>query len=158
MSEIFLTINGSRSRVDVDDDTPLLWILRDNLTLPGTKYGCGIGVCGACTVLENGNAVRSCQIPAAVANNRSFTTIEGLSTDANHPCQRAWLEENVAQCGFCQPGMILTACALLRAKKNPTDTDIEAALGQNICRCGTYPRIKKAVHRAATLMQGGANK
>jgi aerobic-type carbon monoxide dehydrogenase small subunit (CoxS/CutS family) len=156
VSEFFLTINGSRRKVDVDDDTPLLWILRDNLTLPGTKYGCGIGVCGACTVLEAGKAVRSCQIPAAEAKNRSFTTIEGLSPDANHPCQRAWLEENVAQCGFCQPGMILTACALLRAKKSPTDADIEAALGENVCRCGTYPRIKKAVHRAATLMQGGA--
>lgn len=142
--------------MEVDDDTPLLWILRDNLALTGTKYGCGIGVCGACTVLEKGRAVRSCQIPAAEARERSFTTIEGLPADASHPCQRAWLEESVAQCGFCQAGMILTTCALLQAKKDPSDAEIDSALAENVCRCGTYPRIRKAVHRAGALMRGGA--
>ncbi len=156
MSSIGITINGSKRNADVDDDTPLLWILRDNLGLTGTKYGCGMGVCGACTVLEGGKAVRSCQIPAAQAAGRSFTTIEGLSVDVNHPCQRAWLAENVAQCGFCQPGMILTACALLRAKRRPTDADIESALAENVCRCGTYPRIIKAVRRASALMEAEA--
>jgi isoquinoline 1-oxidoreductase subunit alpha len=156
VSAIQFTVNGSAKIADVDDDTPLLWILRDSLGLTGTKYGCGIGVCGACTVLEDGKAVRSCQIPAAHAGGRAFTTIEGLSPDANHPCQRAWLEENVAQCGFCQPGMILTACALLRAKAKPSDAEIESALAENVCRCGTYPRIKKAVQRASALMAGGA--
>ncbi len=153
MSSIGVTINGSKRNVDVDDDTPLLWILRDNLGLTGTKYGCGIGVCGACTVLEDGKAVRACQIPAHQAAGRTFTTIEGLAPDADHPCQLAWLEEDVAQCGFCQPGMILTACALLRTKQRPTDADIDGALAENICRCGTYPRIKKAVHRASVLME-----
>lgn len=153
MSSIGITINGSKRDAEVDDDTPLLWILRDNLGLTGTKYGCGIGVCGACTVLENGKAVRSCQIPAAQADGRVFTTIEGLAANADHPCQRAWLEENVAQCGFCQSGMILTACALLSAKRIPTDGEIEYALAENICRCGTYPRIKKAVRRASMLLE-----
>jgi isoquinoline 1-oxidoreductase alpha subunit len=156
MSAIPLTVNGSKQIAEVDDDTPLLWILRDNLGLTGTKYGCGIGVCGACTVLEDGKAVRSCQIPAADAKGRAFTTIEGLSPDAAHPCQRAWLEENVAQCGFCQPGMILTACALLQQNSKPTDAEIEIALAENVCRCGTYPRIKKAVRRASAMIGGGA--
>jgi len=153
VSALHLTVNGQPRTVEVDDDTPLLWILRDSLGLTGTKYGCGIGVCGACTVLENGEALRSCQLAARDAANRSFTTIEGLSPDANHPCQRAWLEEDVAQCGFCQPGMILNACALLRAHKNPDDETIDEVMSASVCRCGTYPRMRKAIHRAAALMQ-----
>ena len=153
MSGVQLTINSQSHDVDVDPDTPLLWILRDSLGLTGTKFGCGIGVCGACTVLENGKAVRSCQIPATEAAGRQFTTIEGLSPNGNHPCQRAWLEEDVAQCGFCQPGMILNACALLRDHPNPKDEEIDAVMSDSVCRCGTYPRMRKAIHRAAVLMR-----
>jgi aerobic-type carbon monoxide dehydrogenase small subunit (CoxS/CutS family) len=156
VSAIHLTINGQSRTVEVDDDTPLLWVLRDSLGLTGTKFGCGIGVCGACTVLEKDEALRSCQIAARDAVGRSFTTIEGLSSDANHPCQRAWLEEDVAQCGFCQPGMILNACALLRAHQNPDDETIDEVMSASVCRCGTYPRIRKAIHRAAALMQQAA--
>jgi aerobic-type carbon monoxide dehydrogenase small subunit (CoxS/CutS family) len=153
MSKINLTINQAQREVEVDDDMPLLWVLRDSLGLTGTKFGCGVGVCGSCTVLENGEAVRSCQIAASDANGRSFVTIEGLSKDASHPCQRAWLEEDVAQCGFCQPGMILTACGLLRDHPNPGDAAIDAAMSDSVCRCGTYPRMRKAIKRAAALMQ-----
>jgi isoquinoline 1-oxidoreductase alpha subunit len=153
MSELAITVNGSRRIVTVDDDTPLLWILRDTLSLTGTKFGCGVGVCGACTVLENGKALRSCQVAASDANGRSFTTIEGLSPDASHPCQRAWLAEEVAQCGFCQPGMILTACGLLREHPDPTDEVIDAVMSDSVCRCGTYPRIRKAIRRAADEMR-----
>ncbi len=153
MSNITLTVNGSTREVDVDDDMPLVWILRDTLALTGTKFGCGVGVCGSCTVLEKGNAIRSCQIPAHEAKDRSFLTIEGLSRDGNHPCQRAWLEEDVAQCGFCQPGMILTACSLLRDQPNPSDESIDAAMSDSVCRCGTYPRMRKAIKRAAAAMQ-----
>jgi len=138
--------------VDVDSETPLLWILRDTLGLTGTKFGCGVGVCGACTVLENGEAVRACQIAASSAAGRSFTTIEGLSTDGTHPCQKAWLAEDVAQCGFCQPGMIMTACALLKKHPQPTDAEIDVTMSDLICRCGTYPRMRKAIHRAAAEM------
>jgi aerobic-type carbon monoxide dehydrogenase small subunit (CoxS/CutS family) len=140
-----ITVNGRRRRLDADSDTPLLWVLRDSLGLTGTKYGCGAGICGACTVLEGNTAIRSCQLPIESANGRSFTTIEGLS----HPCQRAWLEEDVAQCGFCQPGMIVQAVALLRAIPRPSDDQIVAAMEDHICRCGTYPRIRRAIHRAA---------
>ena len=153
MSALHLTINGRPRAVEVDDDTPLLWILRDSLGMTGTKFGCGVGVCGSCTVLENGKALRSCQIPASEAADRSFTTIEGLSPDASHPCQRAWIEEDVAQCGFCQPGMILNACALLRQHPEPTDEMIDAVMSEAVCRCGTYPRMRKAIHRAAALMR-----
>jgi aerobic-type carbon monoxide dehydrogenase small subunit (CoxS/CutS family) len=153
MSNYSLTINGARREVDVDDDTPLLWILRDSLGLTGTKFGCGVGVCGACTVLENGEAIRSCRIPASEAKGRSFVTIEGLSAEGSHPCQRAWLEEDVAQCGFCQPGMILTACSLLRDHPDPDDGAIDAAMSDSVCRCGTYPRMRRAIKRAAALMQ-----
>lgn len=146
---ITLTINGRRRTADVDPDTPLLWILRDTLALTGTKYGCGVGVCGACTVIEGSKAVRSCQIAASQANGRSFTTIEGLGGAALHPCQRAWLEEDVAQCGFCQPGMIMEATALLRATPHPSDAQIDDAIGDHVCRCGTYPRIRKAIQRAS---------
>ena len=153
MSEIGLTVNARKRVVDVDDDMPLVWILRDTLALTGTKFGCGVGVCGSCTVLENGKAVRSCQIPASEAKERTFVTIEGLSSDANHPCQRAWLEEDVAQCGFCQPGMILTACGLLRDHPNPTDEEINTVMSDSVCRCGTYPRMRKAIRRAAALLR-----
>ncbi|MGZ7080271.1 MAG: (2Fe-2S)-binding protein [Thermoanaerobaculia bacterium] len=146
---ITMTINGRRRTVDVDPDTPLLWVLRDTLALTGTKYGCGIGVCGACTVMQGSSAVRSCQVAAADANGKSFTTIEGLGAATLHPCQRAWLEEDVAQCGFCQPGMIMEAAALLRAKAHPTDAQIDEAIGGHVCRCGTYPRIRKAIERAS---------
>ena len=138
--------------MDVDSVTPLLWILRDTLGLTGTKFGCGVGVCGACTVLENGEAVRACQIAASSAAGRSFTTIEGLSTDGTHPCQKAWLAEDVAQCGFCQPGMIMTACALLKKHPQPTDAEIDVTMSDLVCRCGTYPRMRKAIHRAAAEM------
>ena len=153
---IQITVNGNQQEADVDEDTPLLWMLRDSLGLTGTKFGCGVGVCGACTVLENGNAVRSCQIPAKDAVNRSFVTIEGLSADASHPCQRAWIEEDVAQCGFCQPGMIMNACALLRQHPEPTDEMIDNVMSDCVCRCGTYPRIRKAIHRASALMREAA--
>jgi len=151
--KISLTINEAHKEVDVDDDMPLVWVLRDSLGLTGTKFGCGVGVCGSCTVLENGKAVRSCQIAANEAKDRSFTTIEGLSRDASHPCQRAWLEEDVAQCGYCQPGMILNACALLREQPSPTDDVIDAVMSESVCRCGTYPRMRKAIRRAAALMK-----
>src|SRR5436190_13681926 len=153
MSEIHLTVNGSKRTVNVDDDTPLVWVLRDSLSLTGTKFGRGMGVCGSCTILENGKAIRSCQIPASEANNRTFVTIEGLSKDGSHACQRAWLEEDVAQCGYCQPGMILTACSLLKDHPDPTDGDIDAAMSDSICRCGTYPRMRKAIHRAAGALR-----
>lgn len=150
-----LTINGKSEVVDVDADTPLLWVLRDTLGLTGTKFGCGAGICGACTVLDGQSAaVRSCQITVAAANGKRFTTIEGLSKDGSHPCQRAWLQEDVAQCGYCQAGMIMNACALLKQKPKPSDADIDQALGDVVCRCGTYVRVRKAVHTAARL--GGA--
>lgn len=148
-----LTINGASREVEVDDDMPLVWILRDSLGMTGTKFGCGVGVCGSCTVLENGKAVRACQIPAHEAQQRSFTTIEGLSKEGNHPCQRAWLEGDVAQCGYCQPGMILNACALLRDHPNPSDDLIDAVMSESVCRCGTYPRMRQAIKRAAELMK-----
>jgi aerobic-type carbon monoxide dehydrogenase small subunit (CoxS/CutS family) len=153
MQKTRLTINGTAHTVQVDDDTPLLWIIRDSLGLTGTKFGCGIGVCGACTVLENGQAIRACQVPCSAAAGRSFTTIEGLSRDGNHPCQRAWIEEDVAQCGYCQAGMIMTACALLKSKPQPNDSEIDVAMSDSVCRCGTYPRMRRAIHRAAELMQ-----
>lgn len=148
-----LTVNGRRRSVDADADTPLLWILRDTLGLTGTKFGCGQGICGACTVHQNGKAVRSCQVSLREASRSAIVTIEGLSKEGTHPVQRAWIEEDVAQCGYCQPGMIMTASALLAANPHPTDGQIDDAIGEHICRCGTYPRIRKAVHRAA---QGGA--
>ncbi len=154
MAKIRLTLNGRNVSVDADPDMPLLWLLRDTLGMTGTKFGCGAGICGACTILEGDKAVRACQIAATDAEGRRFTTIEGLSSDGSHPCQRAWLEEDVAQCGFCQAGMIMSACALLKRKPKPTDADIDDALRDSVCRCGTYVRIRKAVHTAARLGGG----
>ena len=141
-----LTVNRKATTVDADADTPLLWILRDQLGLTGTKYGCGIGVCGACTIHDGNIAVRACTIPIGDAKGKSYTTIEGLS---NHPCQRAWLEGDVAQCGFCQPGMIMEAAALLRATPKPTVAQIDDAIEGHVCRCGTYPRSRTAVQSAS---------
>ena len=152
MPSYTLKINGREHRVeDVPADMPLLWLLRDRLGMTGTKYGCGVGVCGACTLLQGKEAVRACQVAASDAAGKSFTTIEGLSADASHPCQRAWLEEDVAQCGYCQAGMIMTACALLAKKPKPTEADVDEAMSDLVCRCGTYPRIKRAVQLAAKL-------
>jgi isoquinoline 1-oxidoreductase alpha subunit len=144
-----LTINGRSRTVQADPEMPLLWVLRDLLTMTGTKYGCGVGVCGACTVHQDGAAVRACQIPIAQAAGKKFTTIEGLSANGEHPCQRAWIDEDVSQCGYCQAGMIMTAASLLRQKPNPTDAEIDAAMSDSVCRCGTYQRMRRAIHRAA---------
>jgi len=149
VSKFDFTVNGVKHAIEADDDTPLLWVLRDDLGLTGTKFGCGVGVCGACTILEEGKALRACQIPASAAASRSFTTIEGLSANVTHPCQRAWLAEEVAQCGYCQAGMIMTACALLQKNANPSDSQIDDAMSESVCRCGTYPRMRKAIRRAA---------
>jgi isoquinoline 1-oxidoreductase alpha subunit len=144
-----LTINGERRTVEVAPETPLLWVLRDTLGLTGTKYGCGIGACGSCTVHVDGAATRSCQVAAGSLGSRRVTTIEGLSRDGSHPIQRAWLAEEVSQCGFCQPGQIMTAAALLTTTARPTDDEIDDAFADNVCRCGTYQRVRRAVHRAA---------
>jgi isoquinoline 1-oxidoreductase alpha subunit len=149
-----LTVNGRDHEVSVPDDMPLLWVLRDVLGLTGTKFGCGMAQCGACTVLVDGKPLRSCVRPAAAVAGRAVTTIEGLSANGDHPVQRAWAELDVVQCGYCQSGQIMAAVALLNAKAKPTDGDIDAALAGNICRCGTYQRIRGAVHRAAELKEG----
>jgi isoquinoline 1-oxidoreductase subunit alpha len=146
---IRLNVNGREQQVDVDGDTPLLWVLRDTLGLTGTKYGCGIAQCGACTVHIEGDAVRSCSVSAASVEGQKIVTIEGLSPDGSHPIQKAWLEVEVPQCGYCQIGMIMAAAALLKEKPKPTDADIDKAI-TNICRCGTYTRIRQAIHVAAT--------
>jgi len=151
---ITLTVNGRASTVDAPDDMPLLWVLRELLGMRGTKFGCGIGQCGACTVHIDGQAVRSCQLPASRAAGGAITTIEGLSADGSHPLQQAWREIDVPQCGYCQAGQIMSAAALLARTPAPTDIDIDAAMSGNICRCGTYIRIREAIHRAAAL--GGA--
>ncbi|MEY3051333.1 MAG: hypothetical protein RLY31_1118 [Bacteroidota bacterium] len=149
MAHFNLTINGKHMEVDVDPSTPLLWVLRDHLHLTGTKYGCGIAACGACTVHLGGIAVRSCQLTVAQTGNQAVTTIEGLSEDGDHPLQQAWLEHDVPQCGYCQAGQIMNAAALLKANPNPTDEEISAAMNGNICRCGTYIRIREAIKTAA---------
>lgn len=151
MPRFSLSVNGRSHAVDAQPDMPLLWVLRDRLQLTGTKYGCGEGVCGACTVHEDGEALRSCLVSISEAAGRSFVTIEGLSPDGSHPCQRAWLEEDVAQCGYCQPGMIMAAAALLKEKPRPGDAEIDAALSGSVCRCGTFERLRRAVKRAAEL-------
>ena len=143
-----LNINGQQLEVDGDPDTPLLWVLRDHLDLTGTKFGCGAGLCGACTVHVDGVATRSCVTPLAAVENAAITTIEGLSDDGSHKVQAAWLAEQVPQCGYCQPGMIMAAAALLADNPQPSDADIDAAM-TNLCRCGTYDRVRKAIHRAA---------
>lgn len=145
---ISLLVNGRRRNVDVEPDTPLLWVIREQLGLTGTKYGCGIAMCGACTVHVDGQAVRSCSLPVGGAVGRRITTIEGLSADRSHPLQKAWIATQVPQCGYCQSGMLMAAAALLREKPQPSDADIDAAMS-NICRCGTYERIRKAIHAAA---------
>ncbi len=144
-----LRINGTSTTVDVDPDTPLLWVLRDHLNLTGTKFGCGVGQCGACTVHLDGEATRSCQWIVRDVGARAITTIEGLSADGSHPVQLAWLREQVPQCGYCQVGQIMSAAALLAGTPRPTDQDIDTAMAGNICRCGTYERIRLAIHRAA---------
>jgi isoquinoline 1-oxidoreductase subunit alpha len=175
MPAFSITVNGRAHSVDVEADTPLLWVLRDTLGLTGTKFGCGQGVCGACTVHDAGIAVRSCSLTIADAAGKSFTTIEGLAprsgrgdkptSGANgsngagastrlHPVQQAWLDEDVAQCGYCQPGMIMTAAALLARTKSPTDADIDAAMSDSVCRCGTYNRMRAAIKRAAAALRG----
>jgi isoquinoline 1-oxidoreductase subunit alpha len=150
-----LTINGKTMDVDVEADTPLLWVLRDTLGMTGTKYGCGMALCGACTVHVDGEPIRSCVTPvSAVTEQQKITTIEGLSTDRSHPVQKAWIELDVPQCGYCQSGQIMSAAALLAKTAQPTDADIDAAMAGNLCRCGTYQRIRAAIHRAAELQSG----
>jgi isoquinoline 1-oxidoreductase alpha subunit len=147
-----LQVNGKEHDLSVPDDMPLLWVIRDVLGLTGTKFGCGMAQCGACTVHLDGEARRSCVLPASSAVGHKITTIEGLDPAGTHPVQRAWTELDVVQCGYCQPGQVMSACALLSVKSNPTDADIDAALSANLCRCGTYQRIRAAVHRAAEIM------
>ena len=149
---ITLTVNGTQHQVDLEPDTPVLWALRDAIGLTGTKFGCGIAQCGACTVHIGGQAMRSCSVPTGALNGASVTTIEGLSPDAKHPVQQAWLAEDVPQCGYCQSGQIMATAAFLKQNPNPTDADIDANI-TNICRCGTYERLRRAIHRAADLMK-----
>ena len=151
---IKLNINGRDTQVDVDPDMPLLWLLRDTLALTGTKFGCGMALCGACTVHLDGQPARACVTPVSAIGARRVTTIEGLSPDSSHPVQRAWIELDVPQCGYCQSGQIMSAAALLAQKPQPTDADIDTAMAGNICRCGTYQRIRAAIHRAAALTSG----
>lgn len=150
MASFKLIVNGKTQQVDVAPDTPILWVLRDHLKLVGTKYGCGVSMCGACTIHLDGEAVRSCQTPVSSVEGKSITTIEGLSEKGDHPVQEAWLEHDVAQCGYCQAGQIMTASALLENNPAPSDPEIETAMNGNICRCGTYTRIKQAIKTAAS--------
>ena len=152
---IKLKVNRKEHSVDVSPDTPLLWVVRENLGLTGTKFGCGMALCGACTVHLDGEAIRSCVTPVSRAAGKSVTTIEGLSSNLSHPLQRAWIAEDVPQCGYCQSGQIMSAAVLLREKANPTDTDIDEAMSGNICRCGTYQRIRNAIHLAAKMKADG---
>ena len=148
---ISLTVNGKRQNIDATPDTPLLWAIREKLNLTGTKYGCGMSLCGACTVHVNGQPVRSCATPLSAVAGKRITTIEGLAPKTDHPVQKAWIELDVPQCGFCQAGQIMSAAALLARKPKPTDADIDDAMSENLCRCGTYGRIRAAIHRAAAL-------
>lgn len=150
MATFNLTINGESRQVDVDPSTPMLWVLRDHFNLVGTKFGCGIAQCGACTIHISDVAVRSCQLPISAVGEQEITTIEGLSENGDHPVQKAWLEQDVPQCGYCQAGQIMSASALLKANPNPTDEEIDQAMNGNICRCGTYIRIKKAIKTASS--------
>lgn len=149
---VTLTVNGRLHRLDVEPEMPLLWVLRDEIGLTGTKFGCGIAQCGACTVHVNGAAMRACSVPVGSVDGAAITTIEGLSDDAGHPVQVAWIAEDVPQCGYCQSGQIMAAVAFLKRTPNPTDAEIDAAIS-NICRCGTYPRLRAAIHRAAALLR-----
>lgn len=149
-----IKVNGEAREVDVEPDTPLLWVIRDHLNMTGTKFGCGIAQCGACTVHINGNPTRSCQVTIESAADNEITTIEGLSENGDHPLQKAWIEHNVPQCGYCQAGMLMAASSLLEQNPNPTDEDIDNAM-TNICRCGTYPRVKKAIKETAAAGQEG---
>jgi aerobic-type carbon monoxide dehydrogenase small subunit (CoxS/CutS family) len=151
-----IVINNQEHKTDIDGDMPLLWFLRDELELTGTKYGCGMGLCGSCTVHLDGKAVQSCRTTIADADGKTVTTIEGLSEDGSHPLQIAWISNNVSQCGYCQPGQIMTAAHMLAQNPDPTADDIDAAMSGNICRCGTYLRVRKAIADAATQMKGGA--
>jgi aerobic-type carbon monoxide dehydrogenase small subunit (CoxS/CutS family) len=151
MAMATININGQQKDVAADPSTPLLWVIRDVIGLTGTKYGCGIGQCGACTVHLDGKPVRSCSTPLSAVGTKAVTTIEGLSADSSHPVQQAWVEAQVPQCGYCQSGQIMSAVALLNAKASPTDAEIDAAMQGNICRCGTYQRIRAAIHNAATM-------
>jgi len=153
---ITLIVNGKRSHVDAPADMPLLWVIREKLSLTGTKYGCGTSLCGACVVHLNDQPVRSCSTPHSAAAGKRITTIEGLSAKSDHPVQKAWIELDVPQCGFCQSGQIMSAAALLAKTPNPSDDDIDAAMASNICRCGTYQRIRAGIHRAAQIKKGGA--
>lgn len=152
MAKFDLLVNEQKHQVDVEADTPLLWVLREHLNLVGTKYGCGIAQCGSCTVHINGVAVRSCSLPVSGVEGKSITTIEGLSESGDHPVQKAWIEHDVPQCGYCQAGQIMSAAALLKTKPNPSDEDIDQAMQGNICRCGTYVRIKAAIKTAAQTL------
>jgi len=149
---IVLTVNGQRHELDIEPETPLLWVLRDEIGLTGTKYGCGIAQCGACTVHVGGQATRSCSVAVSDVAGQEIMTIEGLSADGSHPVQKAWLAEDVPQCGYCQSGQIMAAAAFLKDNPNPSDADIDSGI-TNICRCGTYPRLRAAIHRAAALMK-----
>lgn len=152
---ITLTVNGESRTVDVPGDTPLLWVLRDELQLKGTKYSCGVSVCGSCTVDVDGSPTRSCVTPISAVSGRSVTTIEGLGRDRLHVLQRVWIEEEVPQCGYCHPGMLMQAAALLARTPDPTDEEIDRQMSGNLCRCGTYPRIRRAIHRAAEEVNHG---
>ena len=152
-----ITLNNQMVNVDAEADTPLLWVLRDHLGMTGTKFGCGMALCGACTVHIDGTATRSCVLPLSAVAGKRVTTIEGLSADRSHAVQRAWIEIDVPQCGYCQSGQIMSAAALLAVKPDPSDAEIDAAMAGNLCRCGTYPRIRKAIHRAAQLLTPGRN-
>ena len=151
-----LTVNGKAATVDVPADTPLLWVIREELNLPGTKFGCGMSMCGACTVHVNGEVARSCVTSIAEVNGKKVTTIEGLANNTLHPLQKAWMEVDVAQCGYCQAGQIMAAAALLKKHPNPTDAQIDSGMEANICRCGTYLRIREAIHKAASGNRGSA--
>lgn len=154
MAKYTLTVNGKKTQVEAEPDTPMLWVIRDYVGLKGTKFGCGMALCGACTIHLNGQPIRSCQTPiSSLKKNSKITTIEGISDNIDHIVQKAWIEEQVPQCGYCQSGQIMSAIALLKAKPNPTDEDIDTYMSGNICRCGTYNRIRQAIHRAAEMQK-----
>ncbi|MCE7996777.1 MAG: (2Fe-2S)-binding protein [Roseivirga sp.] len=157
MAKYTLNINQKQVTVDADPQTPLLWVIRDEVGLTGTKYGCGIAQCGACTVHLNGNPVRSCSLPVSASSGQQITTIEGISENESHPVQKAWIEAQVPQCGYCQSGQVMSAVALLDKNPKPSDDDIDAAMSGNICRCGTYTRIRKAIHNASNEISNGSN-